>query len=180
MKDLLRNLNARVVLTLILAFLLGWQLGHRDLSVKWATYRPTVSITDKQPPANINLDFRLFWDTWDLLSRTYVDKRSIDPNKLFYGAISGMVSALGDPYTVFLPPEQQKFSKEELSGNFEGVGIQLGFNKEKRLVVIAPLEGTPAKKGGIQSQDLIVKIDDKDTTNMVLPEAVRLIRGPKG
>ncbi len=180
MQDFFKHLNARVVLIVILAFLLGWQLGHRDVQFKIATYRPTLSIVDKEPPKNINIDFKLFWDTWDLVSRTYLDKKSIDPNKLFYGAISGMVSALGDPYTVFLPPEQQKSSKEDLNGSFDGVGIQLGYNKDKRLVVIAPLEGTPAKKAGIVAGDIIVKIGDKDTTGISLPEAVNLIRGPKG
>lgn len=168
------------VLIVVLAFLLGWQLGHRDIQVKWATYQPTVSIVNKEPPKNINIDFKLFWDTWDLLSRSYFDKKSIDPNKLFYGAISGMVSALGDPYTVFLPPEQQKSTKEELNGSFDGVGIQLGFNKEKRLVVVTPLIGTPAERSGIKPQDVIVKIDEKNTQNMTLPEAVKLIRGSKG
>ncbi|MDP3948314.1 MAG: S41 family peptidase [bacterium] len=180
MRAFFQNLNIKLVLIVILVFLLGWQLGHRDVQVKWATYKPTVSIINKEPPQKIDLDFKLFWDTWDFLSRSYFDKKSIDPTKLFYGAISGMVAALGDPYTVFLPPEQQKFSKEELNGSFEGVGIQLGFNKEKRLVVVAPLSGTPAEEAGIKPEDVIVKIGDKDTTNMTLPEAVNLIRGTKG
>lgn len=180
MKDFLKNINPRIVLIVILAFLLGWQLGHKDVQIKVATYKPSISIINKEPPKQINVDFKLFWDTWDLLYRSYLNKKTIDPNKLFYGAISGMVSALGDPYTVFLPPDQQKFTKDELNGSFEGVGIQLGFNKEKRLVVIAPLSGTPAQKAGIKPEDQIVKIDDKDTTNMALPEAVNLIRGTKG
>lgn len=180
MKDFLKNMNPRIVLIVILAFLLGWQLGHKDVQIKVATYRPSISIINKEPPKQINVDFKLFWDTWDLLYRSYLNKKTIDPNKLFYGAISGMVSALGDPYTVFLPPDQQKFTKDELNGSFEGVGIQLGFNKDKRLVVIAPLSGTPAQKAGIKPGDQIIKIDDKDTTNMALPEAVNLIRGAKG
>lgn len=189
MKDFFKHINARIVLIVMLSFLLGWQLGHRDIQVKLSGYRPSISIINKELPQNINVDFKLFWDTWTLLSRSYLDKKAIDPNKLFYGAISGMVAAVGDPYTVFLPPEQQKFSKEELNGSFEGVGIQLGFNetkspsggsKDKRLVVIAPLDGTPAQRAGIRPQDMIIKIDDKETTNMTLPEAVNLIRGPKG
>lgn len=180
MKNWTRNFDFKVVLIALLAFLFGWQLGHKDVQIKWAGYKPSVAIINKDVPKNVNVDFKLFWDTWDLLSRTYIDKKALDPHKLFYGAISGMVAAIGDPYTVFLPPDQQKSTREELNGSFEGVGIQLGFNKDKRLVVIAPLEGTPAKKIGIKPQDLIVKIDDKDTTNMNLPEAVKLIRGPKG
>ena len=180
MKDFLKNMNPGIVLIVILAFLLGWQLGHKDVQIKVAAYRPSISIINKEPPKQINVDFKLFWDTWDLLYRSYLNKKTIDPNKLFYGAISGMVSALGDPYTVFLPPDQQKFTKDELNGSFEGVGIQLGFNKDKKLVVIAPLSGTPAQKAGIKPGDQIIKIDDKDTTNMALPEAVNLIRGTKG
>ncbi len=180
MKNFLKNINLRIVLIVILSFLLGWQLGHRDIALKWATYKPTISITGKIPPQNINIDFKLFWDTWDLLSNSYLDKKSIDQSKLFYGAISGMVASLGDPYTVFLPPQQQKISQEELNGSFEGVGIQLGFNKDKKLAVIAPLDGTPAQKEGVKPLDLIVKIDGKDTTSMALPDAVNLIRGPKG
>lgn len=180
MQSFFSLINVRVILIVILSFLFGWQLGHRDVQIKWANFRPSVSITNNLPPKEINIDFKLFWDTWDLVSRSYLDKKTIDPEKLYYGAISGMVSALDDPYTVFLPPEQQKFSKDELIGSFEGVGIQLGFNKDKRLVVIAPLSSTPAEKGGIKPQDLILKIDDKETTNLTLPEAVGFIRGTKG
>lgn len=180
MKELLKYINPKSILIILLVFLLGWQLGHRDLEIKLSNYRPSVSVINKEPPKSINLDFKLFWDVWDLLSRSYLDKKALDPQKLFYGAISGMVAALGDPYTVFLPPEQQKFSQEELNGSFEGVGIQLGFNKDKRLTVIAPLLGTPAQKAGLKPEDLIIKIDGKETMNMTLPEAVSLIRGPKG
>lgn len=180
MENFIKNIRPNIILIAILAFLLGWQFGQRKVELKWLNYQPTVSIENRQPPENIKVDFKLFWDTWDLLSRSYIDKGALDPTKMFYGAISGMVSSLGDPYTFFLPPDVQKTSKEELDGAFEGVGIQLGFNKDKRLVVIAPLLGTPAEKAGIKPQDIIIKIKDKDTTNITLPEAVSLIRGAKG
>lgn len=182
MKDLSKHLNFPTILIAILTFLLGWQLGHRDVAIKWANYQPTVDVINRDIPEEFDVDFKLFWDTWDLVSKTYIDKKALDPQKLFYGAISGMVSAIGDPYTVFLPPQQQKSTKEELNGSFDGVGIQLGFSQDQppRLLVIAPLEGTPAKQAGIKPQDIILKIDDKDTTGMNLPEAVKLIRGAKG
>ena len=169
-----------MVFIAVLAFILGWQTGHKDLQFQWAHYKPTISIINKEPPKNINVDFKLFWDTWELVSSQYIDKKAIDPNKLFYGSISGMVSAVGDPYTVFLPPQQQKSTTEELNGSFDGVGIELGFDKDKRLVVMAPLKGTPAEKSGIKPKDMIVKIGEKDTSGMTLPDAVNLIRGPKG
>lgn len=180
MWKLFKKINLVTILVAILFFLLGWQWGHRDVLIKWQKYVPSVSVINREPPENINIDFKLFWDTWDLLSREYVDKKAIDPQKLFYGAISGMVAAVGDPYTVFLPPEAQKASKDDLNGSFEGVGMELGFNSDKRLVIIAPLDGTPASRAGLKAQDFIVKIDKKDATNLTLPEAVKLIRGIKG
>lgn len=176
-----QKFNLTVIIIALITFAAGWQLGHYDIKLQWKGYVPRAEIKNQQPPAGKkDIDFKLFWDTWDLVSSKYVDKKAIDPQKMYYGAIQGMVAAIGDPYTVFLPPESQKNTKEELGGSFEGVGIQLGFNKEKRLVVIAPLKDTPADKAGVQAGDLIVKINDKDTTNMPLPDAVNLIRGEKG
>lgn len=162
--------NFKLIVIVVLAFVLGWQVGQ---------FKASEKLKGQEVPENVQVDFKLFWDTWKLLSRDYLDKKALDPEKLFYGAISGMVSAAGDPYTFFLPPEVQKSSKEELNGSFEGVGIQIGFNKDKRLVVIAPLAGTPSQRAGIEAGDLILKIDDQNTINLTLPEAVKLIRGPR-
>lgn len=179
--SVLKRINLSLVVVAVVAFGLGWQLGHRDLSIAWRNYHPQVTVVSQTPPENRQeIDFKLFWETWDLVASQYYDKKALDPQKMYYGAIQGMVAALGDPYTVFLPPDQQKSTKEELGGSFEGVGIQLGFNKEKRLVVMTPLDGTPADRAGIKAGDLILKINDQETTSITLPEAVNLIRGPKG
>lgn len=167
------------LIVILLVFVLGFQLGHRDYNLSWNNYQPSLRITNQQPK-NVNIDFKLFWETWDLVSQKYIDKKAIDPQKLYYGAIAGMVAAIGDPYTVFLPPESQKNIKEQLNGSFEGVGMQLGYNKDKRLVVIAPLKDTPAEKSGIMAGDIILSINKKDVTNISLPDAVSMIRGPKG
>lgn len=176
----MKRLNLFNVLVGLLIFLLGWQLGHKDVQIQWQNLSSKIKIENQEPPKNINLDFKLFWDTWTLLNNRYLDKKALDPQKLFYGAISGMVAAVDDPYTFFLPPDTQKTSKEELNGSFEGVGIQLGFNKDKRLIVMTPLVGTPAEKAGIKPQDVIVEIDGKDTIAITLPEAVKKIRGLRG
>lgn len=182
LKNFYIKINLGTILIIILVFVLGWQLGHRDYSLSWKGNKPNVKVINqpKSLDKNSTIDFKLFWQTWNLLSLKYIDNKSIDPQKLYYGAIQGMVAALGDPYTVFLPPESQKSTKEQLGGAFEGVGIQLGYNKDKRLVVIAPLKGTPADKAGIKAGDLIIQIDSKDTSNLSLPEVVSLIRGQKG
>src|SRR3989344_750668 len=174
-------LNSLTVTLVLIALIIGWMLGQRDLRLQLDGSRPQITFTHQTPSGSAtNIDFKLFWDTWDLVSREYVDKKAIDATKMFYGAIKGMVEAVGDPYTVFLPPESQKSTKEELGGSFEGVGLQLGFNKEKRLAVIAPLSGTPADKAGIKPGDLILKINTTDSINMSLPDAVNMIRGVKG
>lgn len=161
------------IIILLLIFILGYQVGQRQPSAN-----PLTRVS--QPQTKENMDFSLFWKTYDLISQKYIDKKSIDSQKLYYGAIQGMVAAVGDPYTVFLPPESQKNTKEQLGGSFEGVGMQLGYNKDKRLVVIAPLKDTPADKAGIKAGDMILTINKKDVTNLSLPDAVSLIRGPKG
>lgn len=178
----MKSINFWHLAIVILVFALGFEVGHRDYQIQWQDYKPNVTVTNQQPPSNqdVTIDFKLFWETWNLVSTKYIDKKAIDPNKLYYGAIQGMVAAIGDPYTVFLPPQAEKTTKEQLSGSFEGVGIQLGYNKEKQLVVIAPLADTPASKAGVKPGDLILKIGDKDATAMSLPEAVGIIRGPKG
>jgi carboxyl-terminal processing protease len=132
-----------------------------------------------------NLDFTLFWEVWDRLERNYLDPDSIDHEKMVYGAISGMTAAIGDPYTVFLPPQDNQAAKEDLNGEFDGVGIQLGY-KQGTLAVMTPLEGHPAIKQGVRAGDLILNIKDEgkgidqDTNGMSLTEAVKLIRGKKG
>ncbi len=172
-KNFVIKINLGTLLIVSLVFILGWQLGHRDYQLSWQSNQSNIN-------KNSTVDFKLFWQTWNLLSLKYIDNKSIDPQKLYYGAIAGMVAAIGDPYTVFLPPESQKSTKEQLGGAFEGVGIQLGYNKDKRLVVIAPLKDTPADKAGVKAGDLIIEINSKDTSNLSLPEAVGLIRGKKG
>lgn len=140
---------------------------------------------DRQVPSDKNVDFSLFWQVWDTLSAKYYDQNKLVPAQMVYGAIEGMVSSLGDPYSMFLPPTQNKVVNEDLSGSFEGVGIEIGY-RNTHLAVISPLPGSPSEKGGIKAGDYIIHIKDEgkgldiDTQNLNLAEAVRNIRGPSG
>lgn len=131
------------------------------------------------------LDLSLMWQVKDKLEKNYLDSSKINNDALKYGAIQGMVASLDDPYTVFLPPKENKSSNEDLAGEFGGVGIQLGY-KDKNLAVMSPLPNSPAEKAGIKAGDLILKIVDKeknvdrDTAGISLNEAVELIRGKIG
>lgn len=128
------------------------------------------------PPEEI--DFSLFWEAWQKLQGKYVDEEKFDVQKMIYGAISGMVKSLEDPYTVFLNPEDTRRFIEDVKGTFEGVGMEIGIRKGQ-LQVIAPLEGTPAQKAGLRAGDKIIKINDTLTADLTIDEAVNLIRGPK-
>lgn len=125
------------------------------------------------------VDFTLFWDAWKQLREKSVKSKDLDPQKMVYGAISGMVGSLKDPYTVFMNPQDSKRFLEDVSGSFEGVGMEVGIKKDT-LTVIAPLEGTPAKRAGIRAGDMIAKIGGRNTETMSVEEAVSLIRGAKG
>jgi len=126
-----------------------------------------------------DLDFSLFWETWRVIERKFVDKASINVQDMVYGAISGMVNSLGDPYTVFMEPDDTKRFIEDVKGSFEGVGMEVGI-KNNQLTVIAPLEGTPAQKAGLRAGDAIVKVDGELTSDMTVDEAVNRIRGARG
>jgi carboxyl-terminal processing protease len=129
------------------------------------------------PPKEI--DFSLFWEAYHKLQERFIDREKLNIQKIIYGAITGMVKSLEDPYTIFLPPEETKRFIEDVKGTFEGVGMEIGIRKGQ-LQVIAPLEGTPAQKAGLRSGDKIMEIDKKSTLDMTIEEAVNLIRGPKG
>lgn len=154
-----------VIFALLVSFVLGILIGASQVECKVC------------PPEEI--DFSLFWEALNTLEEKFADKEKIDYQKIIYGAISGMVESLGDPYTVFLNPEETKKFQEEVKGIFEGVGMEIGIKKGE-LTVISPLEGTPAQRAGIRPGDKILKINDTLTLDLTIDEAVRLIRGPKG
>lgn len=125
------------------------------------------------------IDFSLFWDAYSKLQQNFIDQSKIDNQKILYGAIGGMANSLGDPYTDFFDPEQAKQFQEDLAGSFDGIGVEIGIKKDL-LTVIAPLKGTPGERADLESGDIIVKIDGKDSAYMTTLEAVNLIRGQEG
>ncbi|MEK7113068.1 MAG: S41 family peptidase [Patescibacteria group bacterium] len=162
----------------------GYYLGVAGFKTNLKKF-PKVTITREVPADKKDLDFALFWKVWDTLNSKYFDKSKIDPASMVYGAIEGMVGALGDPYTTFLQPQENKVVQEDLNGIFEGIGTQIGF-KGAQLTVIAPLPGSPAEKVGVKAGDSIIGIKDegkeieRGTIGISLSEAVQIIRGKAG
>ena len=121
----------------------------------------------------------LFRELWDIIHNNYFDQNNIVDEELFYGSLSGMIAALGDPYSMFLNPDNTEKLTQELDGTFYGIGAEIG-KRKGLLVIIAPLPDSPADRAGLKAGDKIIAIDGQDATNLYLDEAVDLIRGEKG
>lgn len=124
-----------------------------------------------------NIDFGQVEKTYDILKTKFDGK--LDSAKLQDGLQKGLVDAAGDPYTVFLSQKEAEEFNSDLNGEFSGIGAELG-KRDQKLVVMAPLEGQPAKKAGVRAGDIIAKIGDEETTNFTIDQAVNKIRGKAG
>ncbi|MBI4652836.1 S41 family peptidase [Candidatus Kuenenbacteria bacterium] len=182
-----------IIILVIFSFLIGLIVGQQKAT---DDFRKKESIERSKNNGNLlfgilgikndekslkdeGVDFDLFWEVWNSIKKDYLNKKNISDKQLFYGSLKGMVASLEDPYSVFLEPEKAKEFYQDLQGDFEGIGAELGI-KKNILTVIAPLSDYPAEKAGIKAGDQIYKIDNLDTTNMILEEAVNKIRGKNG
>jgi carboxyl-terminal processing protease len=166
----MENQSKNIICTILigLAFIGGWSLNSY-------VYKEA-----KERAFNLDgMNLSIMKDVYDKLVFNFVDPSKIDKDKMTYGAVAGMVNALGDPYTVFYNPEEAKQFQQDLSGTFEGIGAQLGM-KNNQIKVIAPLKGTPAEKAGILPGDTIIEVDGKSTLELNIDEVTNMIKGAKG
>ena len=138
-----------------------------------------VTVSNKETTPQVKADFSPFWKAWSLINEKYPSPGDATDQERVWGAISGMVASLEDPYSVFLSPEENKQFHETISGTFGGVGIEIG-EKDNILTVVAPLPGTPAQKADMKAGDKILKINDTITSDITIDEAIDLIRGEIG
>lgn len=175
--DFLRVRYKNFILVILLAAVISFSGGY--LLAQYKGDFITSKISNRQTTFEKEANFKLFWDTLDTIEEKYLNRGGIDYDKLLYGAISGMVGSLEDPYTVFLSPDDLKDFKESIDGTFEGIGAEIGIKNEV-LTVISPLENSPAQKSGLRPGDKILKINEELTIDMTVEKAVDKIRGPKG
>ena len=159
-------------LLIVIIFGLGLVVGrsHRQASAEAPAYIEN---------AEGEVDFGAFWNAWRVLEDKYPFDDAPDAEARLYGAIQGLARAYEDPYTIYLPPEDNELFNEDLSGEFSGVGMEIGL-RDDAITVIAPLKGTPAEQAGILPGDIIYEINGESAMNLTTEEAVEIIRGPRG
>ncbi len=184
MQEYLKNKKSFLGGVLVVAVLLAVAAASYYLGFQAGVEQPkkvvVENISGTEIPQEFGADFGIFWETWAKLKETYIDKDKFnDQQKLVYGAVKGMVSALGDPNTSFFDSEESKQFSQDLSGSFGGIGAEIG-SKNEQIIIIAPLKNSPSEKVGLKANDKILKVDGKSTDGITVGEAVRLIRGEVG
>lgn len=162
----------------LLLIVIFFSVGVRYGEGKRPEIEKVQGLSGTETIAETKIDFEPFWKVWNKINEKYPNATEVSDQEKVYSAIKGLVESLDDPYSVYLNPEETKSFKEDISGNFEGVGMEVGI-KDKILTVIAPLKNTPADRAGIKSGDKILKIGDKLTAGLTIEEAIKLIRGRK-
>lgn len=180
-----KNIIKVAVLCLIvslLSFILGAHVNSKPLSIFNKSNDGTkayVQKIDDEKQLEANKDIKRLLEAMELIEAKYV--RDVDREVLLNGAIKGMVESLEDPYSVYMTPAEFESFMISVDGAFEGVGLSLGLDEETgEVIVVSPIEGTPAQKAGIRPKDIIIKVDDVELKGKKLDDAVSLIRGPKG
>src|SRR3989338_2545137 len=176
MREFFRKNFAFIVISAAI-FLGGWQLGFAGYQLDLKVNPPSLKIENKKITSG-EIDFSPLWDVLDRINEEYLF-RPVDGTKLLYGAISGLIKALGDPYTAFLNPDENSAFNDSLEGTYEGIGAELGI-RDEQLIIVAPLGGSPAEGQGVRAGDKILEINGESASGISVTEAVTKIRGKAG
>lgn len=175
-----RYSSTAILLAAVLALLVGFELGGYQTALRLNPNHP-VSTGTGQLMVNPEqeADLGILWTAWHTLLDSYISPETINPQKLVLGAAAGLVRAVGDPYTVFMPPQEAKDFQDSLDGRLEGIGAELK-EQSGSIIVIAPIKNSPAEHAGLLKDDIIVEIDSVSTDGLSLDQVVSKIRGAKG
>jgi carboxyl-terminal processing protease len=174
------------VLTPILAFALGFHVANRNLMenqsgnfVEVSAEKNSQNVTVFKRLLGKNINLNLVEEILGKIDEKFVDPEKIKPEEISYGLAKGVVASLDDPFSAFMTPDESDEFQESLDGNLEGIGAELTM-KHGNVVVVSPLKNSPAMNAGLQPQDVIVKIDDAEISDLNLNQVVHKIRGAPG
>ncbi|MCL0029341.1 S41 family peptidase [Dehalococcoidia bacterium] len=138
------------------------------------------SVLQHQAPDDVPDELKAVWEVWALLTSEHVDRAQFDPKVFTEAAIRGLITALDDQHTGYVPPESFQIENDDIYGRFEGIGANVTMRRDGKLQIVAPLKGSPAEKAGLKSGDVVVAVNGEDIAGLSLLEAVSRIRGPRG
>ncbi len=175
MSRTLKSFILALVLVLVagVSFLAGYGASQRTVSAAPAATRAL-------PGDELSERFKLFWEALSWVEKEFYRPEAIDPTKITYGAIRGMLQTLGDQHTQFVDPQEQQISETQLRGGFEGIGVFVEMKADGKLRIVAPQEGSPGEKVGLKAGDVVTHADGKSLAGLTMVQAVSFIRGPKG
>lgn len=167
----------QLLLTLIVLLIVSGSAFTAGVTAERSGFLPGSVRTQ---PTEVADQFGVFWQAWELVQQRFVDRTVVDTRNMTYGAIEGMLAALGDNgHTRFLTPEEATQQTSDIQGQFQGIGAELG-TKDGYPMIVAPLDGSPAQNAGIQAGDLLVAVDGEQVAGIPLDRVVRMVRGPEG
>ena len=179
--------SSALLLLPVLTLALGWQLGARveqrhleelqhQLELLYGGNTGSgQTLTDPEK----QVDISLLWSVWRMLQNEYITPKDLKPQEMLFGAVRGLVNAVGDPYTVFMTPKENREFHDALSGQLQGIGAELAL-REGRVLIVTPLKGSPAEAAGLLPDDEIIEVNGESTEGKSLQEVVSRIRGKKG
>jgi carboxyl-terminal processing protease len=191
---MIRASRALVVGALVSTLVAGIAfVGGMAVALRWGNNLPLVamigpaSAAEGRTPANVADQFGVFWEVWGLIDGQFYREEPLDYQQMTYGAIRGMLQSLGDDYTVFEEPQAAQESAQRLSGQFEGIGAYIEY-KDNKLLIVSPIEESPAEQAGILAGDQVMKVDGQELATLLdglgqqegQQKAISLIRGPAG
>ncbi len=161
----------------------GFELGQNYLPEQEECENLVVEANDsslfEDSKVVSGFDIRTFDEVWQTAENKFVDVEKLNPEEMFYGAIKGVISSLGDPHSEFLTPIESEEFLDSLSGDLTGIGAEVGM-RDDILTIISPLRGSPAEKAGLLPGDKVFKINGEIASDFTLFEAVKHIRGEPG
>jgi carboxyl-terminal processing protease len=173
--------SATLVILLSASFVGGARYGplvFEWLNLPWLAQSQLP--TSSTEPAEVAPTFSLFWEAWNVVTHNYVDKSALDPRKMTYGAIQGMLNSLGDSgHTRFLNPGAFRQEQGALRGQFIGIGAEVGL-RNGQPIIVTPLEDSPALQAGLRAGDAILRVNGEDVSHMGLAELTTRLRGDAG